>query len=473
MPEDRAAHGQDIAPDEITGSVLDEAQRRGALVLRTLPILLIPFATVLVTMLVLWLVVGVNFTPAADEDKRFSPLISLVVSVIFFSSLIVLVRLGRPTISALVLIGTWTLVTTLAALANGVTSVWPALLIMPICAAGLLLDGAASISLAILATVLVASLAWFETRGIVFPSHPPNPMVTANRPILLIGYWTALFWTVAALTSLLAGSLQRALKQSRAQAAALKDLSAQLEARVAVQTAELLAQSRETATLEERTRLAREIHDTIAQGLTGVVVQLGAAQRALAHAAADADEHLDLAQRMAREALAEARRSVWNLRAPALEQGDLADALRGLVARPLRAETTVTFEELGTSWPLPPSVESALLRVCQEALVNVAKHAHASAVRVCLEYTGDAVRLRVRDNGIGFDARVLRDRVGSPGPWGGFGLLGMRERIAALGGSLDLVSDHGAEVLAVVPRTIPQDGSQPVGQPVAMLAEER
>lgn len=469
MPDDRSASGQDIRHDEITRLVPDEIQRRGALVLRTLPILLIPFVTVLITMLILWLVVGVNFKPTSEEENRFSPLISLVVTVIFFSSLIVLVRLGRPTISALVLIGTWTLVTTLAALANGVTSVWPALLIMPICAAGLLLDGAASISLAILATLLVASLAWFETRGIVFPSRPPNPLVTANRPILLIAYWTALFWTVAALTSLLAGSLQRALEQSRAQAAALKDLSAQLEARVAVQTAELLAQSRETATLEERTRLAREIHDTIAQGLTGVVVQLGAAQRALAHAPADADEHLDLAQRMAREALAEARRSVWNLRAPALEQGDLADALRGLVARPLRPETSASFEEQGTPWPLPPSVESALLRVCQEALVNVAKHAHASEVRVWLEYTEDNVRLRVIDNGIGFDSRVLRDRVGAPGPWGGFGLLGMRERIAALGGSLDLVSDHGAEVLAVVPRAIPQDSTQPF----ALLAEER
>lgn len=473
MNEDRAVSGQATRRDELTGSVPDETQRRSALVLRTLPILLIPFATVILTMLVLWLIVGVSFTPGAGEDNRFSPLISLVVTVIFFSSLIVLVRLGRPTISALVLIGTWTLVTTLAALANGVTSVWPALLIMPICAAGLLLDGAASISLAILATLLVASLAWFETHGIVFPTRAPDPFVTANQPFLLLGYWTALFWTVAALTSLLAGSLQRALRQSRAQAAALKDLSAQLEARVAVQTAELLAQSRETATLEERTRLAREIHDTIAQGLTGVVVQLGAAQRALAHAPADIDEHLDLAQRMAREALAEARRSVWNLRAPALEQGDLADALRGLVARPLRAETTVSFDEQGKPWPLPPSVESALLRVCQEALVNVAKHARASEVQVTLEYTGDEVRLRVRDNGVGFDERVLRDRAGVPGPWGGFGLLGMRERIAALGGSLELVSDNGAEVLAVIPRATPQDATQTVDQPVALLAEER
>lgn len=458
--------------DELTGMVPDETQRRGALVLRTLPILLIPIATIILTGLLLRLIVGADFVQPEGERSRFFPLIIVVVMVIFFSSLIVLVRLGRPTVSALVLIGVWTLVTTLAALENGVTSVWPALLIMPICAAGLLIDGAASISLAALATLLVASLAWFEMNGLAVSEHSRPPFVLANLPVLSLGYWTALFWTVAALTSLLAGSLQRALQQSRAQAAALKELSAQLEARVAIQTAELLAQSRETATLEERARLAREIHDTIAQGLTGVVVQLGAAQRALTHVPAEADQHLDLAQRMAREALAEARRSVWNLRAPVLEEGDLADALRGLVVRPLRAETVARFDEAGTPWPLPPSVESALLRVCQEALVNVAKHAHATEVLVSLEYTRDEVQLRVRDNGVGFKPQFLRERASAPGPWGGFGILGMRERIAALGGKLELLSDHGVEVLATVPRTIPHNNTQSAGDPVGLLAEE-
>ena len=101
------------------------------------------------------------------------------------------------------------------------------------------------------------------------------------------------------------------------------------QAAVAIANAQLLQEAREAATLEERTRLARDIHDTLAQGLTGIVVQLGATQRALAMAPEEALEHLQLALRMARETLAEARRSVWNLRAAALERGDLADALRG------------------------------------------------------------------------------------------------------------------------------------------------
>jgi signal transduction histidine kinase len=374
-----------------------------------------------------------------------------VVLVVFFSSLIILVRLGRPTISALLVIGVWTLFTTLGALQNGVTSYTPALLIVPICAAGLLIDRIACISLAVLATLLVGSLAWIEQLGLL-PHRPPMPpFMAANQPYLAFGFWVALFATVAALTSLLAGGLQRALQQSRAQAQALQALSSQLEARVESQTAQLLEQERAAATLAERTRLAREIHDTLAQGLTGIVVQLGAAQRALAAASDAADQHIDLAQRMAREALAEARRSVWNLRAPALERGDLADALRGLVARPIRPEMAAVFEQRGALWSLSPDVESALLRVAQEALANVARHAGATHVEVLLEYAPASVLLSITDNGVGFDELALSAEA-APGPWSGFGLLGMRERIGLLGGTLELRNGDGAQVVVTVPR---------------------
>lgn len=597
--------------------VPDETQRRSALLLRTLPVLLIPVFASFVTVTVLLITVGFPFQSAdqSGAGPPFGPLIPIVVTIIFLSALIILARLGRPTISALLLIGVWTLLTTLGALGESVTSYVPALLIVPICAAGLLIDRAASVSLAALATLLVVSLALLEAAGLRPITEPEaSPLIAAfldaNRPYLALGFWVGLFWTVAALTSLWAGGLQRALSQSRAQAQQLSQLSAQLEARVAMQTAELalrtaraealyevsraltstldlvqvldliaqqsaqllrfdaslvllveddsptpqllaaynvsaddplvrlietqlaphmvdsastprvattvrwpvettseplstalllplhysdrlvgvlvlldltqraersaddlalaegfaiqaavaivnaqlLAQSRETATLEERTRLAREIHDTLAQGLTGIVVQLGAAQRALAANSDEVEGHLDLAQRMARESLAEARRSVWNLRAPALERGDLADALHGLVARPLRAETTLHFEQHGEPWPLPPSVESALLRVAQEALVNVAKHAHATEVRMLLAYTSEDVRLRISDNGNGFDPAALHDRDLAQGWASGFGLLGMRERISGLGGTLVLTSQRGADVLAVVPR---------------------
>jgi signal transduction histidine kinase len=429
----------------------DETQRRGALVLQTLPILLIPVFVAVVTFVLLRLTIGDQYEPRGDPSgPPGGPLIPIVVLVVFFSALIILVRLGRPTISALLLIGAWTLVMALGALRSGVTSFFPALLIIPICAAGLLIDWVACVSLAGLATLLVGSLAWLETRGLLHQPSPPA-IVADTLPYLAVAFWVAIFATVAALTSLLAGGLQRALRQSRAQAQALQELSDQLEARVEAQTAQILEQERQAATLAERTRLAREIHDTLAQGLTGIVVQLGAAQRAQAAASDATDQHIELAQRMAREALAEARRSVWNLRAPALERGSLVDALRGIVARPLRPDQTATFEQRGAPWPLPQEVEAALLRMAQEALANVAKHAEATRVEVLLEYTPDSVRLSIADNGVGFREPALSDGA-LPSPTGGFGLLGIRERIGALGGTLELRNGDGAQVVVTVPR---------------------
>jgi signal transduction histidine kinase len=441
-------------------TIADETTRRSRLFLRTLPIFAIPLVVSAITFLLLRLTNQGQFNPPPDAARPPSPLVPVVIMVVFFSSLIILARLKRPTISALLLIGVWTLVTTLGTLRSGVSSYMPALLIIPICAAGLLIDAVASVSLAALATVLVGTLAWLETNGVAIPREPP-PSSLAAQMYGALGFWIAIFATVAALTSVLAGGLQRALRQSRAHAQALETLSSQLEVRVQAQTAQLIEQEREAATLEERARLAREIHDTLAQGLTGIVVQLGAAQRALqvADGPPDANQHIDLAQRMAREALAEARRSVWNLRAPALTATDtgeqaLSKALRELAERPLHPGITTMFTQHGTSWPLPPGTESALLRVGQEALVNIAKHSGATQAEVMLEYTPTLVRLSIRDNGAGFSAGSLEPATAEPGPWGGFGLLGMRERLAALGGTLTLNNNDGAHVVATVPRPV-------------------
>lgn len=440
----RAATDQDSMPDEVS--------RRGALVLRTLPILLIPIVVALLTFLIIRISLGDQFQPPNPPGQPPSPLLPIVVLVVFFSALIILVRLGRPTISALIVIAVWTLLTTIGALRVGVNSFMPALLVIPICVAGLLIDGVASISLAALGALLVISVAWLEQRHIAPTREAPFAGFGEYQLYVAAAFWIALFTTVAALTWLLAGSLQRALQQSRSQAMALQELSSQLEARVETQTARLLAHEREAATLAERGRLAREIHDTLAQDLTSIVVQLGAAQRAMAATPSDAEEHITLAQQMAREALAEARRSVWNLRAPVLEHGDLSDALRSLVSRPIRPETTASFEQRGDPWPLAPEIEAALLRVCQEALVNIAKHASATQATVVLEYTDAAVYLTVRDNGDGFDdLSQLRDTTVT-GPWGSFGLQGMRERLAALDGTLELTNNGGAVLVAMVPR---------------------
>lgn len=428
----------------------DEVRRRGALVLQTLPILLIPVGVGLIAILLLSLFVA---APAGVE-KPPSPTGPILVLVVFFSALILLVRLRRPTASALTLIGVWTLVTAAAILRTGVTSNVVALMIVPICVAGLLIDGVASVSLAALATVLVLCLAWLEARGLTVAPAPPIPAEFQATGAAV--FWIGLFWTVAALTSLLSGGLHRALRESRRRAEELRRLSDELEARVEAQTAQLLAQAQERAVLEERARLSREIHDTIAQGLAGVAVQLGAARQGLAllrgagepALLAALDENVALAERTTRDTLAEARRSVWNLRAPQLARGGLPDALAQVGAQ---ATLPVTVTTAGAPWPLSPAVESALLRVAQEALANSARHAAAELASVELRYDAAAVTLLVADTGRGFPEQVLARRP-APGPLGGFGLLGMEERVRALGGELALSNEGGARVTVRVPR---------------------
>lgn len=430
----------------------EERHRRGSLVLRTLPILLIPVMVSAITIILLQVMTGTLPQPD-NRPLLFTPLIPIIVLVVFSSALIILVRLGRPTISALILIGSWTFLTTAIWSRAGVSSYFPALMILPICAAGLLIDRVASISLGMLAVVLVGSVAWLEVQGLL-PERPAGIELFSNLvgpapATLAFAFWAGLFISVAGLTSLLAGGLQRALHQSRLQAEELRQLSAQLEDRVASQTAQILEQEREAAILAERTRLAREIHDTIAQGLSGIALQLGAAQRALEVAPAEAREYLDIAGGMTREALAEARRSVWNLRAPALDYGDIGDALQGLAARQSRPEYHVVYTQLGNPRPLPVQIEGTLLRLAQESLANAQRHAQATEVAIVLEYAPTHISLTIRDNGVGFGATMAH---GAPPPLGsGFGLAGMRERLTAIGGALEYYDDGGAVVSATIP----------------------
>jgi signal transduction histidine kinase len=438
-------------------NVQDETQRRGQAFLHALPIMLIPLFVGVALGLFLRAVVGVN-PDVTDDAPRGNPLLPVLVIAVFFIALIALVRFGRPNLSSVIFIGAWTLFTTLFGLVSGVTGIWAALLIVPICAAGLLLDGVASISLAALATLLIVALAILEWQGILTPRLVIPEFLAPYAPVLGAGFWVGIFWTIAALTYLLANNLQNALKQSRAQAEQLREFSNELEERVQAQTAVLVEQSREAAVMEERARVARDIHDTLAQGLTGIVVQLGAAQRAMEVAPQDAPEHLKLAQDMAREALAEARRSIWNLRAPNLERGELRDALAGLAQRASTDKTQVRFQGRGDEWELRAEVESALLRVAQEALVNVGKHARATQADVTLEYLPDAVRLVIQDNGVGLNVEQPAN-----GPTSGFGVIGMRERIAQWGGELVILNDEGTRVQATIPRARAERESKTFG----------
>jgi ligand-binding sensor domain-containing protein/signal transduction histidine kinase len=203
------------------------------------------------------------------------------------------------------------------------------------------------------------------------------------------------------------------------------------------------------AVLAERTRIAREIHDTLAQGFAGISVQLELVARLLERAPATAKTHLDQARELVRDSLAEARRSVWDLRSPSLEDSDLPAALAETAKR-LVAGTPVQahVEVHGTYRPLSRDTEAHLLRIGQEALTNALKHAGATELNLQLEFAAQHLRFRVRDNGRGFDATV------PPGSRNGhFGLVGIHERAEQLGGQVEIKSrpNEGTEISIEVP----------------------
>ncbi len=208
------------------------------------------------------------------------------------------------------------------------------------------------------------------------------------------------------------------------------------QAMLAVQLRRLSQQSRQSAIMAERNRVARDIHDTLAQGFTGVIVQLEAAADATAKGLPmQAEEHLDRAGDLAREGLREARRSLQALRPQALEENTLREALEGLL-RKMTAGTAVQgeFAVQGQPWPLPIEWEENLLRIGQEVLTNVLRHAQASEFKTRLVFDPREVRLELRDNGRGFDPASRHD---------GFGLSGMRERVEEMGGQLTIDSARG------------------------------
>ncbi len=268
---------------------------------------------------------------------------------------------------------------------------------------------------------------------------------------------------------------------------------------------QLLAQAREAGIFDERQRMAGEIHDTLAQGLTGIIAQMQAAE--LAGYDGDWRRHVTAATQLARESLSEARRSVHALRPAQLETARLGDAL-GNVAERWSALNGVTARvtTTGSARPMPPEVELTLLRTAQEALANVAKHARASRVGLTLSYMEDQVTLDVRDDGVGFQlapapapvpVTVHATAGGSPSyprdggrspqpdgsshsvngtgsaqsagaapqpeggpPSGGFGLTAMRQRIEGMAGTLEIESEPGSgtAVSASVPAIIAGSG---------------
>lgn len=222
--------------------------------------------------------------------------------------------------------------------------------------------------------------------------------------------------------------------------AALERRAAEREALVAELIAtrdRLAAAEREQGVLAERARLAREIHDTVAQGLSSIQMLLYAAERA--DATGPGIGHVRLARRTAADGLAETRRFIRELAPPSLDSG-LGAALDRLAEGWGAREGVAVTVEVAQELSLPMDAQTALLRIAQGALANVAQHARAGHVGIRLDRTDDAVRLEITDDGAGFDPRVAERAASATDS---FGLRAMRERVDQLDGRLDVVSAPG------------------------------
>jgi signal transduction histidine kinase len=207
--------------------------------------------------------------------------------------------------------------------------------------------------------------------------------------------------------------------------------------------------SRFALVLEERARLAREIHDTLAQGFVGISSQLDAVAMCLTDETSAARKYLDMARKMARHSLTEARRSVMDLRSSVLEGQDLASALEsGARVWTAGSGVAIAVDAGGPPANLSQAMEQHLLRIAQEAVTNVLKHAGATRIAIHLRTGERKLRLRIEDNGRGFEEPDVFSSLG-----GHFGLIGMRERAERLGGELRLESRPGVgtEVEVTVP----------------------
>jgi PAS domain S-box-containing protein len=208
------------------------------------------------------------------------------------------------------------------------------------------------------------------------------------------------------------------------------------QAMLAIQLNEFAEQSREAAVLEERNRMARDIHDTLAQGFTGVIVQLEAVEDAIACCRRkEANEHLQRAGDLARRSLSEARRSVHALRPQALQGANFWEALKGLIKNTTAGTALhTTFKVRGKMRHLPLVWQENLLHIGQEALTNALKYAHPRNFETRLTFNRKELRLELRDDGDGFKIKDRHD---------GFGLAGMRERVEQMGGTLKISSARG------------------------------
>lgn len=284
-----------------------------------------------------------------------------------------------------------------------------------------------------------------QSREVAVSSIPYSPpesvqiLLRSFKDVTVIRqppWWTLsrLLWTIGILTFVLLAGMVWVVVLGR---------------RVHKQTRIIEEKIKRAGILEERDRIAREFHDTLEQELVAITIQLDALETQLNGSPDAARQLLGLARNMSRRSLLEARRSVWELRSHLLENSDLTTALNG-IASSLGAASgmKITVQSTGAARKLPAVIEHHLLRVTQEALTNALKHSGAKKIVITLHYEPAGLRVRLCDDGKGFDLLNAGDARG-----GHFGLLDMRERAEKIGAhfSLNTEAGHGTEILLFIP----------------------
>jgi signal transduction histidine kinase len=289
---------------------------------------------------------------------------------------------------------------------------------------------------------------WWKLAGLLAGALAAAGSQSGGFPGMRGATWTT-YLVLATANIVLAGTFtyfgtrtDQQNKQRKQMIGELADANERLTATMAENAAlhaQLVSQAREAGIADERSRMAREIHDTLAQALTGIITQLQAVEQA-ADRPEEWGRHVRTAAGLAREGLTEARRSVRAIQPSALAEASLTEALAEVAKRWSEVHgVPAEFTTTGTVRPMHPEIELTLLRTAQEALTNVAKHAAASRVGLTLSYMGDELTLDVRDDGRGFDPAA----VPLPNGHGGYGLTAMRQRVARLAGSLAVESERG------------------------------
>jgi signal transduction histidine kinase len=288
----------------------------------------------------------------------------------------------------------------------------------------------------------ICTLAGDEAQPSPGISQPPSFQILLNSPADLEIVQPPPWWTLqhialmlGAATSILTIAVGTVVMVSRYR---LRQQKHQRE----------MAEAEFLAILSERNRLAREIHDTLAQGMTAALVQLRLAKKHLKQNGETALRHLDPALALVADSLQESRNSIWNMRSHVLERGDLSAALKGILKQMADGtEITTSVEVTGKPRRLAPVIENNVLRIGQEAITNSVKYSGARNIRILLDFGREQFLLRVTDDGLGFDPEAPKESKG------GFGLVGMRERASELNGKLHIRSrqGQGAEVTLSIP----------------------